>query len=111
LFGQARGKHLADDAVEDDVGRVADDLRPGHGESHAPDPEDRDDAEQRQLRAQPAEKLAQRLAGVLDLRGRRPAHPHPTTWLATLSGLHARTTSRPVDQATASPTCDAAISR
>jgi len=49
-LGDPGRQHLADDAVEDDVGRVADDLRPNHRECDAADAEDSDDCDQRQIR-------------------------------------------------------------
>ena len=107
---QACRQHLADDAVEDDVRRIADDLRPDDGEGDAADAEDGDNADERKVRPQPAKQLAQGLARVIELGRRRSAHAHPPTGLAPLRGRPSG--SLPVDHATAaSPSWESTISR
>ena len=107
-LGQAGGQHLADDAVEDDVRRGADDLGPDDRKRHASDAEHGNGADQAELGPQAAEQLAQRLAGMAELGGRRARHAaHPAARLPPL--LAGR--SWAVDHATASPSCESTISR
>ena len=108
-LADAGGQALADDAVEDDVGRVADDLGPDHGAGHAAQRQDGGDDDASPLRPKPRQELTQRLAQVFGLlRWQHPAEPAAAHWSARRRPP-ARVTR---NHATASsPSCEATISR
>jgi hypothetical protein len=70
LLGDPSRDLLADDAVEEDVGRVAEDLRPDDGATHARDGQDEDEDDLRQLRSEVAYEPHERGAQVSRLLGR-----------------------------------------
>ena len=75
LLRRPGGELPADGPLEDLVGRLAQDLRPDHGEGHADDREQHDERDQRPLRSEMAEQPAERAPEVGRLADRH-AHPH-----------------------------------
>ena len=73
-LGHADGQLLADRALEDDVGGVAQDLGPDDREGHADDREDEDEDDQGRLGPQPGQQPAKGDLEVLGLLGGHPAH-------------------------------------
>jgi hypothetical protein len=65
LLREARGQRSADDAIEDDVHRIAEDLRADHGERDARGAEDGDDRDGRALRTEALGEPAERALEVL----------------------------------------------
>ena len=109
-LGESGGQRLADETVEDDVGRIADDLRPDDRERDARRAEQGHEDDQRQLGPKPAQQLSQRLAQVPSLTRGRAAHAHEAA--AHRPGARPLATAATVDQATAaSPSCESTISR
>src|SRR4029077_15674608 len=103
-------QRLADEAVEDDVGRVADDLRANDRERDASRAEKGHEDDERQLRAEAAQQLAQGLAEVPGLARGRATHAHPAPAHRPSGRPLAAITA--IDQATAaSPSCESTISR
>ncbi len=70
LLGDACRQLLGDDAVEDDVGGVAEDLRAEHGEHHADHAEQHDGDQREPLRAHPPQQPAGGRPEVQRLLGR-----------------------------------------
>ena len=109
LLGDAGGQALTDDAVEDHVRRVADDLGPDDAAGDAAQRQDRSDDDAHLLRAKSRQELAQGLAKVFGLLGRQHAAEAATTkpWPPRRSpagvARHHATAS--------SPSCEATISR
>ena len=74
LFGESGRQGLADDAIEDHVRRIADDLRPDDGANDAAQRQNRGNRDPHPLRAKPRHQLAKRLAQVFGLlRWEHPA--------------------------------------
>src|SRR5205807_3451053 len=111
LLGETGGQALADDAVEDHVGGVADDFGPDHGAGDAAQREDGGNRATRPLWSKPGKELAQRLAQVFGLL--RWEHPAETTRSAAKSSARWWPPAHVArHHATASsPSWDATISR
>jgi hypothetical protein len=72
VLGDPGWQLLADDAIEQDVGRVAEELRAGHQERDRGDAQDQHDHQPDPLRAQPGEQPPQSSAEILGPRRRLP---------------------------------------
>src|SRR5439155_19105529 len=107
-FGHPGRQHLADDAVEDDVGGVADDLRADDAERDARRSQQRDDGDGGPLLAEAREELAQRAAEVF---GALRWHAQTHEAAARTARPSAATGWASHHHAAASPSCDSTISR
>ena len=76
LLGHPGRDLLADDAIEDDVGRVAEDLRAEDREEDADHGETDHENDERRLGAQPAEQASERRSEVLRLLAGAHGHAH-----------------------------------
>ena len=108
-LGDPGGQTLADHAIEDDVGRVPDDLGPDHRAGHTAQRKDGGDDDPGALRPKPRQKLAERFAEVFGfLRWEHATETAAEPW------PRGRPAARraPRHHATASsPSCEATISR
>ncbi len=74
LLGGARGQRLGDHTLEDEVGRLAEQLRAEHGEDHAHGAEQHDEHDLDAVRHEPAEQALRRRKEGHRLLG---GHAHP----------------------------------